>query len=704
MKDLKTALVIVESPAKVKTIKKFLSSGYKVEASMGHIRDLPKSQIGIDIDNNFEPRYITIRGKGPISDKLKKEAKSVDRVYLATDPDREGEAISWHLAAMLNIDTSKACRIEFNEITKTAVTSALKNPRKLNMNVINAQQARRVLDRLVGYKISPLLWKKVKKGLSAGRVQSVSVRLIYDRENEIKNFVEKEYWSLIAMLLEPESKKNLEAKFYGTVGEKLEINDEKSMTQLLSKLEGADYVVGKVKKGEKKRNAPWPFTTSSLQQEAYKKLGFTTKKTMMLAQQLYEGVDIKGEGTVGLVTYIRTDSIRISEDAKKEAIQYIEEKFTKDYINTEVRQQKASKKVQDAHEAIRPSSIYREPNSIKDSMEKDQFKLYKLIWERFAASQMQAALYDTVSADVNAGDYLFKASGSILKFDGFLHVYMDSKGDKEEKSEFDDVTLPELTEGQILKLKKLDPKQHFTEPPLRYSEATLVKVLEEKGIGRPSTYAPTISTILARGYIIRDKKSLIPTELGEKVTELLIEYFSSIVDVEFTANMERLLDDVEDGEKNWVDIIRDFYIPFELVLQKAEEEIGKIKIEDEVSDVICEHCGRNLVFKQGKFGKFLACPGFPECRNIKPILVLTGIKCPKCEGELVQRRSKRGKKFFGCSRYPECNFVSWDEPVKETCPECGTSLAKKPSKAGTVYKCLNEQCSYQKITDKQVEI
>ena len=697
---MKTALVIVESPAKVKTIKKFLSSGYKVEASMGHIRDLPKSQIGIDINNNFEPKYITIRGKGPISDKLKKEAKNVDKVFLATDPDREGEAISWHLAALLGIDTTKACRIEFNEITKTAVTSALKNPRKLNMNVIDAQQARRILDRLVGYKISPLLWKKVKKGLSAGRVQSVAVRLICDRENEINAFVPKEYWSLIAKLMEPGSKKNFDAKFYGTAGEKLEINDEESMKQLLSKLDGAEYAVGKIKKGEKKRNAPWPFTTSSLQQDAYKKLGYTTKKTMMLAQQLYEGVDIKGEGTVGLVTYIRTDSVRVSDDAKKEAAQYIEEKFGKQYINSEVRQQKTGKKVQDAHEAIRPTSVYREPNSIKDSLEKDQYKLYKLIWERFAASQMQAALYDTVTADINAAGYVFKASGSILKFEGFLHIYMDSKSDKEEKGEFDDIALPELTEGQILKLKKLEDKQHFTEPPLRYTEATLVKVLEEKGIGRPSTYAPIISTILARGYIVRDKKFLIPTELGEKVTDLLREYFSNIVNVEFTANMEKLLDDVEEGEKNWVDIIRDFYLPFELVLQKAEEEIGKIKIEDEVSDVICEHCGRNMVFKQGKFGKFLACPGFPECRNIKPILEHTGIKCPKCEGELVQRRSKRGKKFFGCSRYPECNFVSWDEPVKETCPECGSNLSKKPGKSGVAYKCLNEQCSYQKITEK----
>ncbi len=698
---MKSALVIVESPAKVKTIKKFLSSGYKVEASMGHIRDLPKSQLGINIENDFEPRYITIRGKGPITEKLKKEAKNVEKIYLATDPDREGEAISWHLAALLGIDPNSVCRIEFNEITKSAVTSALKKPRKLNMNVVDAQQARRVLDRLVGYKISPLLWKKVKKGLSAGRVQSVAVRLICDREHEIQSFVPKEYWSLIAKLLESNSKKNFDAKFYGTPSEKMEINDEKTMNQLLSKLEGADYTVGKIKKGEKKRSAPWPFTTSSLQQEAYKKLGFTTKKTMMLAQQLYEGVDIKGEGTVGLVTYIRTDSIRVSDDAKKESTEYITDKFGKNYVSTEVRQPKSGRKVQDAHEAIRPTSINREPDSIKDSLEKDQYKLYKLIWERFAASQMQSALYDTVTADIHAAEYLFKASGSILKFDGFLHIYMDSKADKEEKNEFEDVALPELTEGQKLKLKKLEPKQHFTEPPQRYTEATLVKALEEKGIGRPSTYAPIISTILARGYIVRDKKLLVPTELGEKVTDLMREYFSNVLDVEFTANMEKLLDDVEEGEKNWVDIIRDFYLPFELVLQKAEEEIGKIKIEDEVSDVICEHCGRNMVYKQGKFGKFLACPGFPECRNIKPILEHTGIKCPKCgDGELVQRRSKRGKKFFGCSKYPECNFVSWDEPVKETCPLCGTHLAKKETKGGTLYKCLNEQCSYQKTEGK----
>lgn len=697
---MKTALVIVESPAKVKTIKKFLSSGYKVEASMGHIRDLPKSQIGVDIENNFEPKYITIRGKGPISEKLKKEAKSVDRIFLATDPDREGEAISWHLATLLGVDLSKACRIEFNEITKTAVTTALKNPRKLNMNLVDAQQARRVLDRLVGYKISPLLWKKVKKGLSAGRVQSVAVKLICDRENEVKSFIPKEYWSLLAKLMDGKSKKNIDAKFYGTTNEKLEINDEQTMEQLLHKLEGAEYKVSKIKKGEKKRNSPPPFTTSSLQQEAYKKLGYTTKKTMMLAQQLYEGVDIKGEGTVGLVSYIRTDSVRISDDAKKEASEYITNRFGSEYVSTEQKTQKSGKKVQDAHEAIRPSSILREPDSIKESLEKDQYKLYKLIWERFAASQMQAAIYDTVTVDITAADYLFKATGSNLKFNGFLSIYKGSKEDKEDKDEFEDVSLPELTEQQVLKLKKLEPKQHFTEPPLRYTEATLVKALEEKGIGRPSTYAPIISTILARGYIIRDKKQLIPTELGEKVTELLAEYFTKIIDAEFTANMEKMLDDVEEGEKDWVEIIREFYIPFELVLQKAEEQIGKIKIEDEISDVICEHCGRNLVFKQGKFGKFLACPGFPECRNIKPILEYTGIKCPKCEGELVQRRSKRGKKFFGCSRYPECSFVSWDEPINEKCPECSNNLVKKSTKAGTTYKCMNEECSYQKIENK----
>ncbi|MGE5630650.1 MAG: type I DNA topoisomerase [Caulobacteraceae bacterium] len=697
---MKTSLVIVESPAKVKTIKKFLSSGYKVEASMGHIRDLPKSQLGIDVENGFEPKYITIRGKGEITEKLRKEAKNCDKVYLATDPDREGEAISWHLAAILGLNMDNACRIEFNEITKTAVTNALKSPRKLNLSLIDAQQARRVLDRLVGYKISPLLWKKVKKGLSAGRVQSVAVRLICDRENEIRAFVPKEYWSLTAKLSDTLSKKGFDAKFYGTEKEKLEITSSDEMDKLLAELKGAKYSVKKVKKGEKRRNAPSPFITSTLQQEAYRKLGYTTKKTMMIAQQLYEGVDIKGEGTIGLVTYIRTDSTRISDEAKRDAAGYIAEKFGKNYLGGENRQSKPGKKVQDAHEAIRPSSIYREPDQIKDSLEKDQYKLYKLIWERFVASQMQAAVFDTVTADIEANGYIFKAYGSILRFPGFMSIYIEGSDEKDEDAE---ITLPELSEGQALKLKKLDPKQHFTEPPLRYTEATLVKTLEEKGIGRPSTYAPIISTILARGYVVREKKFLVPTDLGEKITGLLKEHFSDIVNVEFTANMENKLDEVEEGEKDWVQIVREFYIPFEKTLKSAEEKVGKIEIQDEVSDVICEFCGRNMVYKQGKFGKFLACPGFPQCRNTKAIIESTGIKCPKCEGELIARKTKKGRKFYGCSNYPECNFVSWDEPVAEKCPECNSNLVKKYSRKGLEYKCMNESCSYVRAEGKKVE-
>jgi len=697
---VKTSLVIVESPAKVKTIKKFLSSGYKVEASMGHIRDLPKSQMGIDIEKDFQPKYITIRGKGEITEKLRKEAKNCDRVYLATDPDREGEAISWHLANILNLDLENVTRIEFNEITKTAVTNAMKNPRKLNFNVIDAQQARRVLDRLVGYKISPLLWKKVKKGLSAGRVQSVAVRLICDRENEIRAFVPKEYWSLIAKLNEPDSKKNFDAKFYGMENQKLEISDEKQMNKILEELKGAKYSVKKIKKGEKRRNAPAPFITSTLQQEAYKKLGFTTKKTMMVAQQLYEGVDIKGEGTLGLVTYIRTDSTRVSDEAKNDAARYITEKYGKNYLGGEVKQGKQGKKVQDAHEAIRPSSIYREPDQVRDSLEKDQYKLYKLIWERFVASQMQAAVFDTVTVDIEANSYIFKAYGSIVRFPGFMSIYKEDNDDKEEEGE---VTLPNLSEGQLLKLKKLDHKQHFTEPPLRYTEATLVKTLEEKGIGRPSTYAPIISTIRARGYVVREKKFLIPTDLGEKITGIMLEFFSDIVDVEFTANMENKLDQVEEGEKDWVQVIREFYQPFEKTLISAEEKVGKIEIQDEVSDVICELCGRNMVYKQGRFGKFLACPGFPQCRNTKAIVESTGIGCPKCSGELIVRKTKKGRKFYGCNRYPECDFVSWDEPVKEKCPECDSLMVKKFTKKGIEYKCINEACGYmKKEEDKKV--
>jgi len=689
---LKTSLVIVESPAKVKTIKKFLSSSYKVEASMGHIRDLPKSQLGIDIEKNFEPKYITIRGKGEITEKLRKEAKNCDRIFLATDPDREGEAISWHLANILNLDMKNVSRIEFNEITKTAVITALKNPRKLNFNVIDAQQARRVLDRLVGYKISPLLWKKVKKGLSAGRVQSVALRMICDRENEIRAFVPKEYWSLVAKLNDPDTKKNFDAKFYGTENEKQEISGEDEMNRVLEALKGAKYTVKKIKKGEKRRNAPNPFITSTLQQEAYRKLGFTTKKTMMVAQQLYEGVDIKGEGTLGLVTYIRTDSVRISDEAKKDAAQYITEKYGKNYLGADVKQNKSGKKVQDAHEAIRPSSIGREPENIKESLDKDQYRLYKLIWERFVASQMQAAVFDTVTADIEANGYIFKAYGSIMKFAGFMSIYKEGGDDKDEE----EITLPNLSEGQTVKLKKLDHKQHFTEPPLRYTEATLVKALEEKGIGRPSTYAPIISTVLARGYVIREKKFLTPTDLGEKVTGIMKEFFTDIVDVEFTANMENKLDEIEEGEKDWVQVIKEFYMPFEKTLSSAEEKVGKIEIQDEVSDVICELCGRNMVYKQGRFGKFLACPGFPQCRNTKAIVESTGIGCPQCSGELIARKTKKGRKFYGCNKYPECSFVTWDEPIAEKCPKCGSLMVKKYTKKGNEHKCTNEACGFKK--------
>ncbi len=696
---LKTSLVIVESPAKVKTIKKFLSSGYKVEATMGHIRDLPKSQLGIDIEKDFEPKYITIRGKGQTLDRLKKEAKGCDKIYLATDPDREGEAISWHLSKILDIDPKDNCRIEFNEITKTAVQTAIKKPRNINMDLVDAQQARRVLDRLVGYKISPLLWKKVKKGLSAGRVQSVAVRLIYDREEEIRAFVSKEYWDLNAKLLDNKSKKTIDAKFYGTNENKIEIGSEAEMKELLKKLEGEDYIVSKIKKGEKRRNPPLPFTTSSLQQEAYRRLGFSTKKTMIVAQQLYEGIDIKAEGTIGLVSYIRTDSTRLSEEAKKDAKDFILDRYGEKYYKKYSVQAKTDKKVQDAHEGIRPTSAFREPNIIKDSLDKDQFKLYNLIWNRFIASQMEPAIYDTVTIDISSGDYLFKAAGSNIRFLGFMLVYTEGKDDKEEDK---DIILPELSEGQILKLKKLEPKQHFTEPPQRYTEATLVKVLEEKGIGRPSTYAPIISTILARGYVVKDKKYLVTTELGETVTKLLIDNFKDIVNIEFTANMEKDLDNIADGDQQWVEVIKKFYMPFKKVLELAEETIGKIDIPDEVSDEICELCGKNMVYKMGRYGKFLACPGFPECRNTKPIVENTGVSCPKCDGELIARKTKKGRKFYGCSNYPNCDFTTWDEPTKEICPKCKSYLAKKPNGKQIMYKCMNPNCDYENKIEKKV--
>ncbi len=696
---MKTSLIIVESPAKVKTIKKFLNSSYKVEATMGHIRDLPKSQLGIDIDNNYEPKYITIRGKGPTIEKLKKEAKGCDKIFLATDPDREGEAISWHLAKILGIDTDKACRIEFNEITKTAVTSAIKKPRKLNLDLIDAQQARRVLDRLVGYKISPLLWKKIRKGLSAGRVQSVSVRLICDREEEIVSFVPEEYWTLNAKLTDVNSQNTFEAKFYGNQSKKIDMNSKEQVDKIINDLNKDEFKVSKVKRGEKKRNAPLPFTTSTLQQEANKKLGFTTKKTMMLAQQLYEGIDIKGEGTVGLVTYIRTDSTRLSEEAKNDLGKYIEKRFGKEFRNDEIKQTKIDKKVQDAHEAIRPTYLYKEPSTLVDSLEKDQLKLYKLIWDRFVSSQMNPAIYDSVTADILSGDYLFKATGSILKFPGFLLIYKDSKDSEEDHK---DVLLPNLEEDQKLILKKIESKQHFTEALPRYTEATLVKALEEKGIGRPSTYSPTISTILARGYVIKDKKMFIPTELGITVTALLKEFFPDIVNAEFTAIMENKLDNIEDGEKDWIKIIDEFYKPFEITLINAEEKIGKIEIQDEISDIICEFCGRNMVIKQGRYGKFLACPGFPVCKNAKPIVQGTGIKCPKCEGEIIQRKTKKGRTFYGCSKYPECDFVTWDEPVNEKCPQCEKNLTKTKGKSIVKYKCMNENCGFERIDKEKV--
>lgn len=685
-------LVIVESPAKAKTISKFLGRGYKVEATMGHIKDLPKSQLGIDIENNFEPKYITIRGKGTVLNKIKKEGKKVDRILLATDPDREGEAISWHLAKQFYIDDNEKCRIEFNEITKNAVKNSLKNIRKIDKNLVDAQQARRVLDRLVGYKISPLLWKKIRKGLSAGRVQSVATRIIVDREKEIQNFIPEEYWTIIAQFRKKNSDKSFEGKFYGKKNEKLELKNEKEVKKILEYLKEQKYIVDKVKKGTKKRNSPLPFTTSSLQQEASRKLNFTSKKTMSIAQQLYEGVQIKDEGQIGLITYIRTDSTRISKEAEEECSKFIEQEYGKEYIGDKTKKQRKEKKIQDAHEAIRPSSVYRSPGNVRESLSRDQFKLYKLIWERFVASQMSAALYNTISVDVLAGKYLFRVSGSQLNFQGFMKIYVEGKDEgKEDK----DILLPSIEEGEILNVKKLLDSQHFTVPPSRFTEATLVKTLEELGIGRPSTYAPTISIILARGYVQKDKKYFIPTELGELVTDLMKEYFADIVDVDFTVDLEKQLDLVEEGKVDWHKIINDFYHPFKVTLEHAEKEIGEIEIKDEETDIICEKCGRNMVIKHGKFGKFLACPGFPECRNTKSILKETGALCPKCKGDIVEKKSKKGRIFYGCSNYPECDFMTWNKPIQRKCPQCGNNLSEKGSRKNKVIYCLREDCTYQ---------
>ncbi|MEG2537970.1 MAG: type I DNA topoisomerase [Clostridium sp.] len=687
------SLVIVESPAKAKTIAKFLGKNFKVHASMGHVRDLPKSQIGVDIENNYEPKYITIRGKGEILSTLKKEAKKSTKVYLATDPDREGEAISWHLAHALGLSDDDNIRIEFNEITKTAVKAAIKNPRKINTNLVYAQQARRIVDRLVGYQISPILWRKVKWGLSAGRVQSVAVKLISDREKEINEFIPKEYWSLTANLKSKGG--SFESKFHGIGKTKMPLDSEEDVNKVLTAINGKDFVVEEVKHSERKRTPPAPFTTSTLQQEAYKKINFTTKKTMSVAQQLYEGIDIKGEGTVGLITYMRTDSTRLSDEAKEAAKAYILEELGEDYLYKGERVYKSKGGSQDAHEAVRPTSAMRSPDKIKESLTNDQYKLYNLIWSRFIASQMSDAIFSAVSVDITVGEYSFKSTGSTLKFQGFLSTYKVEEDDEAKK-------LPPIEKGETLSQKDVDKKQHFTQPPARYTEASLVKTLEENGIGRPSTYAPIISTITDRGYVQREKKTLAPTELGEIVTELLIEYFNNIVNVEFTANMERKLDEIEAGEEQWREVVGNFYSPLEELIKTAEEQIAKISLEEpvEVSDVLCDKCGENMVIKKGRFGKFLACPNYPECKNTKAILEEIDVPCPKCENPVVVRRSKKGRVFYGCSGYPDCDFVSWNKPTAKKCPVCGEVLYEKTTKKETKLICNNKD--YEEVVKEEV--
>jgi DNA topoisomerase-1 len=680
-------LVIVESPAKAKTIRKFLGKDYKIEASMGHVRDLPKSQMGVDIDNNFEPKYITIRGKGPVLDKIKKTAKDVSGVFLATDPDREGEAISWHLAFILDIDENSPCRIEFNEITKDAVKNAVKHPRPINKNLVDAQQARRIVDRLVGYEISPLLWKKVKKGLSAGRVQSVAVRLICDREEEIEKFVPEEYWKLSAHLYKQSKKESFEAELNTYKGSKVTVRNREEMDAVLKEVKSNQFTVEQIKKGTKSRNPYPPYYTSSLQQDAYNKLGFTSKRTMVAAQQLYEGIELKGEGSVGLITYMRTDSVRISETALAQAREFIKKEWGDKYLPDKPRYYKGKKGTQDAHEAIRPTSVNRTPDSVKASLTSDQYKLYSLIWKRFVACQMKNAEYNTMSIDIKCGEYGFRASGSTLTFKGFLEVYNDENEKKEN-------SLPELNEGDLLKVKKLDDKQLFTQPPARYTEASLIKTLEEEGIGRPSTYAPIISTILQRGYVERENKALKPTYLGKVVNDVMKEYFQEIVDVDFTAEMEKKLDKIEEEGLEWGKVVKDFYDPLKMMIEKAEGEMKKITIKDKETDEVCEFCGRNMVIKHGRYGKFLACPGFPECKNTKTILEKVGVECPKCKGEVVLKQTKRGRNFYGCSNYPECDFMTWNKPSKEKCPECGNVIWEKKSKKGTELVCLNEECNY----------
>ena len=651
-------LIIVESPAKANTIKKFLGGNYKVMASMGHIRDLPKSKLGVDIEHDFEPEYINIRGKGDLIKSLKKEAKNASKVYLATDPDREGEAIAWHLSHILEIPQDAVCRVTFNEITKETVQKSIKEPRKIDMNLTDAQQARRVLDRIVGYKISPILWKKVKRGLSAGRVQSVAVKLIVDREEEIEKFIPQEYWNIYAILIEPNSNKKFEAKFYGKDGKKLEINNEDEVNNILKQIETGKYVVDDVKKGEKKRTPAPPFTTSTMQQEASRKIGFTLKKTMSVAQGLYEGVKVTERGTVGLITYMRTDSTRISEEARHAAKNYIEETYGKSYY--ENRYYKTKQNSQDAHEAIRPTYIDLTPEKIKNDLTPDQYKLYRLIYNRFIASQMSAAVYDTVSANINVNSYNFKASGQTLKFKGFMTLYVETLDNEKEET---DESIPELVVGQEVIKEKLEPKQSFTEPPPRYTEASLVKALEEKGIGRPSTYSPTITTILERHYIQKEQKQLVPTELGKVVNTILTENFTDIINVEFTAKIEEDFDEIAEGKEPWKEVIREFYGPFEKEVEKVDKELEHVKIEDEVTDIPCDKCGRMMVIKYGRYGKFLACPGYPECKNAKPLVENIDVPCPVCGAKVQVRKTKRGKKYYICENNPKsCNYISWNKP------------------------------------------
>lgn len=684
-------LVIVESPAKAKTIKKYLGSKYDVKASMGHVRDLPKSQIGVDVDKQFELKYITIRGKGPILKELKDAAKKVKKVYLAADPDREGEAIAWHLAHTLNIDQNSKCRVVFNEITRDAIKEAFKNPRPINQDLVDAQQARRVLDRLVGYKISPLLWKKVKKGLSAGRVQSVALRLIVEREQEIQQFKPEEYWKINATF--ENNGEKFHAYFFSKDGEKIELKNKRDVDEILKRLEGQEFIVSAVNKKERKRNPAPPFTTSSLQQEAARKLNFRAQKTMLIAQQLYEGVEI-GDETVGLITYMRTDSTRVSDTAVNEARAYIEKKFGKSYVPVSKRQQTTKgRNTQDAHEAIRPTSTLREPDAIKPYVTRDQYRLYKLIWERFVASQMAPALLDTMTIDLSNNGIVFRATGSTVKFPGFMKVYVEGTDDNKDNQSEEENLLPDLTEKSKVVAVNIEPSQHFTQPPPRYTEARLVKTMEELGIGRPSTYAPTLDTIQKRNYVKLEDNKFVPTELGMIVLDLLLEFFDEIVDVEFTAKMEQNLDEIEEGKQNWIKVVEEFYADFKKKLAAAEEQMKEIDIKDEPAGETCEKCGHEMVIKMGRFGKFMACSNFPNCKNTKPLLKNIGVHCPACQkGEIVERKSKKGKVFYGCNRYPDCEFVSWDKPVARTCPKCENMLVEKKWKNKKQIQCT--KCDY----------